>query len=237
MVDAGRRQVPVAGLRSGIPGQDAAGRVEDRAAAVAIDDRDLDALLVAEGGRGRTARTLASASSKRTMPRGVPAVVAHERRVRDDQLARVGRAVGLGHVHLAGLRARASRGRRRRCARRARAPLPARACRARREPARGRRGRSPRPRRRAPASARSSEPSARLISSRSRGGPSRDAVAERGVTPESRRSASRVRANTPPTALGLAVGLQGKALVEAGTRLARSETASEMPDEREQRGS
>ena len=103
MVDAGRRQVPVAGLRSGIPGQHAAGRVQDRAAAVAIDDCDLDALLVAEGGRGHTAdarkRQLEAHDAERS-----PRLVAHERRVRDDQLARVGRAVGLGNVHLAWLR-------------------------------------------------------------------------------------------------------------------------------------
>ncbi len=128
-------------------GEHAARGVEDLAPARAVDERDLDAAL-ARRARPRRWRARWRARARSARSRAARRGVAHERRVGDDPLARVGRAVGLRDVDAAGPRPerRAEEGWLRDVARRA--PRRARARRARRVRARGRRGRSRRRRRR-----------------------------------------------------------------------------------------
>ena len=208
--------MPVAGLRPGIPGQHAASRVQDRAAAVAFDDRDLDTLLVGEGGGGHTAdareRQLEADDAE-----GSARVVTHERRVRDDEPARVGRAIGLRDVHLTWLR----------CERCAEEGVVAHVVRERLR-RRGTALHDASPLATVEADRGGSADDAGIgaleraerpvdLAQVARLGP-RDAVAERRVTREQAERELRAREHTADR-VGLPVGLEGKALVEAGTRL------------------
>ncbi len=143
------------------------------------------------------------------------------------QPAGVGRAVGLGDVRPRPAASRASRGRRLRAdvvrERSAGAASP-RTTRARSRPSRPIAEAAPM----RPGSARSSDPSAQLDLPRRARAAAGDAVAERGVAVE-QASASRVRANRPPTALASPSACSARRWSRRARVCACSETASEMP--------
>ncbi len=231
LVEPGRRELAIGGLRRRAAGEHAARGVEDLAPARAVDDRDLDRALGAERGSGgrphARERELEAHDPERRA-----AVVAHERRVRDDPLARVGRAVRLRDVDAAGLRPE----------RRAEERLVADVARERR----GRRGRaahdagvlaaveSDRGGRPGESGLSALERSQRAVDARQRLRTlARDARAQRRVPGHQAQAQARAP-EEPGDGTRLAIGLQREALIQAGADVGALGDRQGDADEREQ---